>query len=212
MKMNRHTVIALLIGTAVVASVVAKATPDWSAYPVIQQQQPPFLQQQHIQIAYFSNNRPYVRLNGDIVDGDYERFEQLTRNLPAGTVIHLASEGGIAVEGLAIGGLIDRKKFETYVTGLCASACAAIWVAGVRLHATERAQIGFHCAYNPKTLNCGGSSNAVIGAYLSRLGYSYKAIAYMTAATPAEDMKWLSAQKARELGININIVRLSDGR
>jgi hypothetical protein len=45
-----------------------------------------------------------------------------------------------------------------------------------------------------------GPGNGIAGAYLSKLGLSYEAIAYITSAAPT-DMTWMSSADAKALGI-----------
>ena len=55
-----------------------------------------------------------------------------------------------------------------------------IWLAGVERAAYSDASIGFHSAVNTKNSENSGVGNAVLGAYLSRLGFNYDAIIYRT--------------------------------
>jgi hypothetical protein len=50
--------------------------------------------------------------------------------------------------------------------------------------------------------------NAILGSYLTRLGLSYSAIAYATQARPNE-MKWLTADDAKRVGIPVITVDLN---
>lgn len=111
----------------------------------------------------------------------------LAANRGAGVV--LSSPGGALVPALAIGRLIRENRLETHVPNgaRCFSACSLIWLAGTERHIGTRAAIGFHAAYvaaqgGPGQVSSAG--NAVIGAYLSRLGYNDGAIRLFTAAPP----------------------------
>jgi hypothetical protein len=66
----------------------------------------------------------------------------------------------------------------------------------------EALMIGFHSAYRGDTGQVSGGANALVGAYLSRLGFSTSAIYYMTKTDPGS-MEWLTLEKARELGIKV---------
>jgi len=66
------------------------------------------------------------------------------------------------------------------------------------------AQIGFHAAYiveNGQAVEF-GVGNALIGAYLSRLGLSDQAIVYITVAPP-DSIQWLKIDDAQALGIDV---------
>jgi hypothetical protein len=82
----------------------------------------------------------------------------------------------------------------------CASACALIWLAGARRYVWDTAKIGFHGAFDAVTMEGSGPGNAIVGAYLNKLGLSYQAIVYMTAASPT-DMRWLHSDDAKRWGV-----------
>jgi uncharacterized protein YecT (DUF1311 family) len=67
------------------------------------------------------------------------------------------------------------------------------------------AHIGFHAAYYSDTHEVTGSGNAKVGAYLTYLGLSLKAIEWLTSAEPNE-MATLTPDIAEELGIDVNVV------
>jgi hypothetical protein len=61
--------------------------------------------------------------------------------------------------------------------------------------------VGFHSAYNGETKAIeNGSANAVIGAYVARLGFGYDVVGYVTSAKP-DNMDWLDAEKAKKYSI-----------
>ncbi|MBS7811328.1 COG3904 family protein [Roseococcus pinisoli] len=106
-----------------------------------------------------------------------------------GARVVLSSDGGSLVPALSIGRLIRENRLQTYVPdrARCFSACSLIWLAGTERHIGQRAAIGFHAAYvaqqgGPGMVSSAG--NAVIGAYLSRLGYNDGAIRLFTSAPP----------------------------
>jgi hypothetical protein len=79
-----------------------------------------------------------------------------------------------------------------------------MWLAGAPRFAGEGAQIGFHAAYLEQSGApvVSGVANALVGAYLTKLGLSEKAIAFVTSAPP-EGMEWLDSSKAQAIGIDI---------
>jgi hypothetical protein len=106
-----------------------------------------------------------------------------------GARVLLNSGGGSLVPALAIGRLVRQHRLQTYVpdSSVCSSACSLIWLAGTERHIGIHARIGFHAAYVAQQGGPGqisSSGNAVIGAYLSRLGYSDNAIRLFTSAPP----------------------------
>ena len=62
---------------------------------------------------------------------------------------------------------------------------------------SAEARIGFHAAYNSKTGQDTGLGNALVGAYLRRIGLPYSAVIYISQAAP-NSMSWLIVLKTRE--------------
>jgi hypothetical protein len=124
---------------------------------------------------------PVVGVIGEIGPYDSARFSSLVAGLPS-AFVGLSSPGGNILASVQIGEMVREKRFSTIVPDkkTCASACALIWLAGVRRYVWETAKIGFHGAFDSRTLEESGPGNAIVGAYLNKLGLSYEAIAYMT--------------------------------
>jgi len=146
-----------------------------------------------------------VAIHGEIQHGDYTTFVGMLKPNHRALVI-LESSGGTIQDALSIGTEIRLRGFSTSVlqNGECYSACALIWLAGVhRLMATS-SKIGFHAAY---TLTDGGASengqaNAVVGSYLTRLGFAVDAIQYFTMAPPSS-VQLLDFKTADALGVEV---------
>ena len=64
------------------------------------------------------------------------------------------------------------------------------------------AEIGFHAAYDRSTGQETGVGNALVGAYLTRIGLPYSAVIYITQAAPTS-MTWLSLKDAEKEGIEV---------
>lgn len=144
-----------------------------------------------------------VAIEGNLALEDGEKFANLVRPLGR-TVVLLNSPGGNLFAGLRIGQLIHNRRFSTIVADgdLCASACALAWVGGSARYLGPRSRLGFHAAYSAEgdVSHVSSSGNALVGAYLDRLGLSDKAIFYLTAAAP-EEILWLDVATANKLGI-----------
>jgi peptidoglycan hydrolase-like protein with peptidoglycan-binding domain len=146
-----------------------------------------------------------IVINGELVSGDQQRF--INAALPLeGAVVVLAGPGGSLVAGISIGDAIRLKNFRTVVLGsqVCASACALMWLAGTPRLLSANSRVGFHGAWREEA---GGkvitsSGNALVGAYLTKLGLPYSAVAFLTRAAP-DDMHWLTTQDANRLGIEV---------
>jgi hypothetical protein len=71
-----------------------------------------------------------------------------------------------------------------------------------------RSQIGFHAAYNGDTREITSTGNALVGAYLNKIGLPYSAVVYITAAAP-DAVTWLNAIDAMKLGIEVSFFKPS---
>jgi hypothetical protein len=154
-----------------------------------------------------------ILIDGIITADDVLRFDSVSDaagNLyDQQTVVILNSDGGNVVAGLSIGEAIRAKAYATAVVndGQCASICAMIWMAGTKRYLSTSAKLGFHAAYvgTGDDAKESGLGNAFIGAYLSKLGLSYPAIAFATAAGPTE-MQWLHPSDAQRIGIHLDVL------
>jgi hypothetical protein len=147
-----------------------------------------------------------ISITGQIEHGDSDRFDEIVAPLTGPTVVVLRSPGGIVVDGLDIGLSIRRNGYATAVSDdICASVCGLIWLAGSQRFLTENSKIGFHAASDEHGQEI-GAGNALVGAYLSKLGLSYRAIVYLTDAPP-DDMQWLSPEDAEKVGITYSLIK-----
>jgi hypothetical protein len=150
-----------------------------------------------------------IVINGDIVSGDYAKFKKIADRLPYGTVVIMTSRGGLLVDGLDIGTTIRAKGFSTFAYDYCMSVCAMMWLAGVQRSTLSDTSIGFHGAgYENGEPSIAG--NALAGAYLANLGFSYKMVAALINVGPKE-MNWLSFEWAKALGIRVIRGRCVEG-
>jgi SPOR domain len=120
------------------------------------------------------------------------------------------SDGGSLVAGIQIGETIRLNNFSTLVPDgkRCASSCALAWLGGTKRFMGPASKIGFHSAYNGDTGQVTGPGNALVGAYLNKIGLPYSAVVYITSAS-LESMTWLSKADAEKLGIEVLLFRLS---
>jgi hypothetical protein len=158
-----------------------------------------------INVKHPENAAPVVVVTGEFEFSDIDAFSAAVDRLPSATV-SFASEGGALLAGIRIGTLIREKRFATLVPdgAVCASACAVAWLGGANRFVGKGASVGFHAAY---VLRAGvmaesGPGNAVLGAYLGRIGLSEEAIRYVTDAEPST-IHWMSMIEAAEHGITL---------
>ena len=145
-----------------------------------------------------------IHISGRISADDDNKFLGILPSTSQPTVVSLRSNGGNVVASLNIAEIIKSAQFDTVVprNSVCASACGLIWLAGATRFYTPTSSIGFHAAFRKEgeTLMESGKANALIGAFLTRLGLSYRVVAYATDAAPS-DMAWLTKSEAARLGI-----------
>lgn len=154
-----------------------------------------------------------VYISGQIVPGDYEKFARVSRDIGRVGGVFLDSPGGVLGEGLRIAEATRQMGVATGVpnNATCTSMCAIIWLAGRTRLVASNAHIGFHAIYYAKDGTVAGGGNAIVGAFLGKLGLSYTAIAFATSAEPT-NVSWLSTAKARELGITVQVVPITETR
>jgi len=136
-----------------------------------------------------------VQITGDMVEDDILKFKQMIKSLPPQTIVRLDSPGGNLLAGIEIGKAIVASGFATSVSNICASSCALAWLAGKPRILSPSAKVGFHLAYKSnldKTES--GAGNALVGAYVSGLGFGENIVRYITSAAPT-DIQWLSIKR-----------------
>jgi hypothetical protein len=149
-----------------------------------------------------------VALNGLIGPDDAETFRTKANLVPGKATAILNSPGGNLLAGLAIGEFLRLRGWSTYVSGECDSACAFIWLGGAQRLMTPDAKVGFHSAsINGQET---GMGNAVLGAYLNRIGLSHEAAVYVTQTSP-DDITYLTPAEAKRFGIEVSVIGREGG-
>jgi tetratricopeptide (TPR) repeat protein len=147
----------------------------------------------------------FITLRGELKAGDDRSFKQAVLAADGPVVVRFDSPGGDLRAGMEIGRTIWTNEFATLVQdGSCASACALAWAAGRPRYATSRAEIGFHAPTSDEGEDRAADSagSALVGGYLTELGFRSRAIIFMTESDP-DEMNWLKSSRARALGIDV---------
>jgi hypothetical protein len=152
-----------------------------------------------------------VAVQGTLEAADGQRFFATIAPLTA-AMIRFQSDGGSLVTGIQIGEIIRLKNFHTLVPAAtrCASACALAWLGGTQRFMGPGARIGLHAASDPKSGRVTGIGNALLGAYLNRVGLPYSAVIYIAQAAP-DSVTWLSLADAKRLGIEVTLLNSTTG-
>jgi hypothetical protein len=123
-------------------------------------------------------------------------------------VIVFNSPGGHVLPGIRMGAMIKLRGLATWVSNgdLCASVCAAMWLAGSTRYAAGTARIGFHSAFlgalgQPVTNERSAPGNAVMQAYYSKIGIKPETATFLVTVADPTDMFWLNDMTAKQLGI-----------
>lgn len=149
-----------------------------------------------------------IFIDGDIASGDVERFRQISLRYPKAFVV-LDSDGGLLHPAIEMGKIIKIMGYTTLVDvdGVCASACALMWLAGDRRIQSTGGGIGFHAAYVNESGRPieSGVANALVGNYLTSLGASAKTVVFATTAPP-DRLLWLSAANKDMAGIDFETI------
>lgn len=145
-----------------------------------------------------------VELVGLIEAGDDAKLAAVLAAGPRPRALRLSSLGGNVQAALALGEAVRRAGLATAVParGVCASACGLVWLAGAPRALGQDAHVGLHAAYlrrNGVSVET-GAANALIGAYLGRLGFDDRAIVYLTSAAP-DEMTWILPEDRQRYGI-----------
>lgn len=151
-----------------------------------------------------------VTVVGPFEASDFDDFRTKTAYLTS-AIVAFTSDGGNLSAGIRIGETIRLKNFTTVVPNRarCASACALAWLGGTQRLMGDGAQIGFHSASavptgQPNEERVISVGNALIGAYLTRIGLPERAVVYITQATPQE-ITWLKLADAKQQGIEVSL-------
>lgn len=85
-----------------------------------------------------------IYLVGSIREGAFHQFDAVLRKAPRARRVHLSSIGGLTLEARLIAALVRKRKLDTHVEYLCASACTQIFAAGRNRVIGPWARLGFH--------------------------------------------------------------------
>ncbi len=149
-----------------------------------------------------------ILIQGEIKSGDDEKFRKIAAQYSEATVL-LDSEGGAIGPAMDIGRTIRLRGYMTAVTSnqRCASACALIWIAGSQRVIIDGGLVGFHASYLDEkgTKLETGVGNALVGHYLSQLGFGEKTVVFATLAPP-DKILWLNESTLAMSGIDYNAI------
>lgn len=156
-------------------------------------------------IIKVASDQKSMLLSGSLGEGSAALVKKAVAAAPGIRVLELDSIGGRVLEARQIAKLITSRHLDTYVEGLCVSACTIVLMAGQDRGATPNARIGFHRSSFAGD-DASSMDDPMILAYRAK-GMSEAFIAHVT-ATSSKDM-WYP--EPAELIANHVINRVSMG-
>lgn len=161
-----------------------------------------------IQVDRTDGEPSFITVDGEFVEGDVEKFNNIAIGEKSAIVV-FNSPGGLAWVGMEIGTTIHIKGFSTAVIdgSMCASSCGLAWLAGHKRLVSEKGLVGFHAVHTVEAgkTDISSAGNAVVGAYLQRLGLGYDVTIYVTKESP-EKMQWLTEADAERLDLSVKFM------
>jgi hypothetical protein len=126
--------------------------------------------------SYRTNERDEVvmRLSGRITPIDGAAFLAAVRKHEP-RIIELEGPGGDMLSAVRIGVIIHERYLRTHAVGTCLSACAYIWISGLKMIADEGVEISNHLPVAIEGASIGRPDDktiAIFGWYLGKLDIS----------------------------------------
>lgn len=87
-----------------------------------------------------------ILLSGGINDGSADQLDKALQKAPSVATVVLSSNGGWIREGMMLADVIRKRGLDTYVEGVCQSACTIAFLAGKDRAAAPSAKLGFHAS------------------------------------------------------------------
>jgi hypothetical protein len=143
---------------------------------------------------------PAIWIQGVLLPGDEGKFAAVAAKRQT-SIVYLRSEGGDVGAAIAIGRMVRKLGFDTFVgrggRG-CWSACPLIWLSGRHAIVQRDSDLGFHAANVPE-------GTAMMAEYLAELGLTPPQINYML-RTPQPGIQMATEADARALGFRVQQV------
>lgn len=156
---------------------------------------------------YNGEGNAVITLEGEIVEGDRERFRDvvkgLNRNNRYVSGLRLNTGGGNLKEGFGIAADVMATKIDTmvYRNSMCASACFLIFAAGNQKWIDDGARIGVHAAADQNGKETVGSMATTLEMVrIMKMLNAPPSVIAKAATTVPGAMAWLTADEAIAMG------------
>jgi hypothetical protein len=159
----------------------------------------------------------FVSIDGKIEPYDNIAFEEAIKSTPGQFIVYLNSPGGNLEAGVLIGILIHQRGYITVAKkniwwgkrcpngqdrnsclDICASACAAIWLAGRQRYVEPGVFLGFHASSLDGQPSYEGDQ--IVREYYRDIGIRGNTINALLSYGP-HSMMWMTRELAEALGV-----------
>lgn len=198
--------IAVFASTQALASIEIRLAPDTTASRFVRET--------------FDGGKHEVFVSGEIDSNSAAQFVQFVdSNRIHHAIVVFDSPGGSLIGGIKLGKAIRDRGFDTAIgtmlpdgalspRGLCASSCAYAFAGGRYRHYTgDEQRLGIHQFYADGDNQADIGETQIVGSfvlgYLREMGVDAQAFV-VASRTPGDEMFWLSADQATDLGLANN--------
>ena len=144
-----------------------------------------------------------ISITGMITPGDAAKFKAIAANI-GGTVI-LNSPGGYVAEAALISIQVRSQSYATRVPrrAKCDSACALIWLAGIRRELDPRSLVGVHRVrqFGESELKLTDEEANTLAAWAMREFGAPEALVNLALSTDSKSMSYVNYEKAKAWGL-----------
>ena len=142
-----------------------------------------------------------ISITGMITPGDAAKFKAIAANI-GGTVI-LNSPGGYVAEAALISIQIRSQSYATRVPrrAKCNSACALIWLAGIRRELDPRSLVGVHRVRQFGHSELTDEEANTLAAWAMRESGAPEALVNLALSTNSKSMSYVNYEKAKAWGL-----------
>lgn len=155
-----------------------------------------------------------ITLTGEIVEGDFETFDNILKENPNLRVLNLNSPGGIVNEAFDIAALVFNNGMITSIEvgGECNSMCPIIFLSGREKFMAEDQILAFHPAF---VEDIDGNkvpileANLAISWWLGTVGVPYEVVQIINSVEP-DKLSLVGADTAEKLNLGIRVIKLKN--
>jgi hypothetical protein len=151
-----------------------------------------------------------IFIDGDILEGDGDKFIKLLDQNPDVKYVSMHSYGGLVFEGMQIAFAVNDRQLVTFIApeGSCDSMCSVIFLSGYNKVMNVKQKLGFHPAYlqwEDGSMEIDPQSSAYISWWFGKIGIPEKIIWEMMETDPKTVITY-TAVELINMGINIYLI------